>query len=56
MLFIHSPNIKLLQSNELKKDQLKGGVHKLITTRNINLSSNFPKMGDDLKWLEEPTI
>jgi hypothetical protein len=56
VLFIHSLNIKLLQSSELKKGQLKGDVHKLITTRSINLTFNFLEVGDDLKWLEEPTI
>ncbi len=56
VLFIHSPNIKLLESSELQKGQLKGDVHELITTHNISLTFNFPKMGGSLKWLEEPTI
>jgi hypothetical protein len=46
----------LLQSNELQKGQLKGDVHELITTCNISLTFNFPKMGDSLTWLEEQTI
>ncbi len=56
VLFIHLPNIRLLQSSELKKGQLKGDVHELITTRNINLTFNFLEMGDNLKWLEEPAF
>ncbi len=56
MFFIHSPNIKLLQLIELQKGQLKGDVHELITTHNISLTFDFPKMNDSLKWLEEPDI
>ncbi len=56
MLFTHSPNIKLLQSIELQKGQLKGDVYELITMHNISLTFDFPEMGDSLKWLEEPII
>jgi len=56
MLFTHSPNIKLLQSIELQKGQLKGYVHELITTHNISLTFNFLEVGDHLKSLEKPII
>lgn len=56
MLFTHSPNIRLLRSIELQKGQLKGDVHELITTHNVSLTFDFPKMNDSLKWLEEPGI